>query len=183
MFTYLALSAPSEEALPSTSSLQSPTIHYQLTSDPIDAQRDVPTAAQLALPLQVFAAHVAASEFQQAEAAEQAAARAASARAAQAAPTSTAPSTATTSQPTPSGSNGTIWACIISHESRGDPTAVNASSGAGGLFQFEPATWLANGGTGLPEDASVATQWAIATATQARDGWSPWIGDGCTPLG
>jgi hypothetical protein len=91
--------------------------------------------------------------------------------------------------PSPAGDNASIWGCIIQHESGGDPSAVNPSSGAGGLFQFMPTTWRANGGdsgdgaTYLPEDASVSKQWAIATSTQAADGWSPWIGDGCTPLG
>lgn len=85
--------------------------------------------------------------------------------------------------PTSSGSDTAIWGCIIQHESGGDPTAVNPSSGAGGLFQFEPATWQSNGGTGLPEDASVSEQWSIAEATQAKDGWYPWVGDGCTPVG
>jgi hypothetical protein len=92
-------------------------------------------------------------------------------------------SSSTTVAPAPSGDSSSIWDCIIAHESNGDPGAVNSSSGAGGLFQFLPSTWQANGGSGLPEDASVAEQWAIAEATQARDGWSPWIGDGCTPLG
>ena len=75
-----------------------------------------------------------------------------------------------------------MWGCIIAHESGGNPTVVNASSGAGGLFQFLPSTWISNGGgqyAPLPEEATAAQQWAIAIATQARDGWSPWTGDGC----
>jgi hypothetical protein len=76
-----------------------------------------------------------------------------------------------------------IWGCVIAHESGGNPSAVNPSSGAGGLFQFLPSSWAAYGGTGLPENASVAEQWAIAEHAQAVSGWSPWVGDGCTPLG
>ena len=86
----------------------------------------------------------------------------------------------------PSSSNSTIWACIIQHESNGDPTVVNSSSGASGLFQFETPTWLSNGGgqyAPTAGQATVAQQWSIAVATQASDGWSPWRGDGCTPVG
>lgn len=113
-----------------------------------------------------------------------AAAAAAAAQAAQQTTGPSSPSTTTTNPPaTSSGSSDPIWSCIIQHESGGNPQAVNSSSGAGGLFQFLPSTWQANGGSGLPENASVGEQWAIALATQARDGWSPWRGDGCTPIG
>lgn len=86
-------------------------------------------------------------------------------------------------QAAPAEAPGPIWACIIRHESGGDPTAVNPSSGAGGLYQFLPSTWQANGGSGLPEDAPASVQTAEAMRVQAQEGWSPWIGDGCTPLG
>mgnify|MGYP003345693683 CR=1 FL=1 len=84
------------------------------------------------------------------------------------------------------GSTDSIWSCIIQHESGGDPSAVNPSSGAGGLFQFLPSSWAAYGGTqyaSLPEYATVAQQWAIAVAAQSQSGWWPWKGDGCTPVG
>lgn len=86
----------------------------------------------------------------------------------------------------PVGDNQSIWDCIISHESGGNPAAVNPSSGAGGLFQFLPSSWLAYGGgqfAALPEQATVAQQWQIAIAAQAQSGWYPWVGDGCTPVG
>lgn len=87
---------------------------------------------------------------------------------------------------TSSASNSSIWDCIIAHESGGNPSAVNSSSGAGGLFQFLPSSWAAYGGTvyaSLPEYASVSAQWDIAVKAQAQSGWWPWKGDGCTPVG
>ena len=91
------------------------------------------------------------------------------------------PTTPTTAAASSSGSS--VWSCIIAHESGGNPGAVNSSSGAGGLFQFLPSSWHAYGGSGLPEDASVPEQWAIAEHAQAESGWYPWVGDGCTPVG
>lgn len=98
--------------------------------------------------------------------------------------TAPVPAPASVAVAAPSGS--TIWDCIIAHESGGNPSAVNPSSGAGGLFQFLPSSWLAYGGgqfAPLPEEASAADQWVIAEAAQARSGWYPWVGDGCTPVG
>jgi soluble lytic murein transglycosylase-like protein len=122
-------------------------------------------------------------------AAQQAAEAAARAAAAQAT-TRTAQSTATTSQPTqsyggeiPSVGDPSVWACIIRHESGGNPGAVNPSSGAGGLFQFLPSTWWGLGGSGLPENAPVAVQVAMAAAAYNGSYWHPWVGDGCTPIG
>lgn len=76
-----------------------------------------------------------------------------------------------------------IWACIIRHESGGNPKAVNPRSGASGLVQFEPATWHAMGMSGEAADYPASVQMAVAYRLQAKAGWSPWIGDGCTPLG
>jgi hypothetical protein len=72
-----------------------------------------------------------------------------------------------------------MWSCIISHESGGNPHAVNRSSGAGGLFQFLPSSWRAYGGSGEPQNASVAEQWRVARNAYARSGFAPWRGDGC----
>jgi hypothetical protein len=106
------------------------------------------------------------------------------------------PTTTTTTQPpavvtvaqpvAPASGNSQIWNCIIYHESRGNPSAVNSSSGAGGLFQFLPSSWAGYGGlkyASLPEYASVSAQWDVAIAAQAESGWYPWRGDGCTPIG
>jgi len=89
-------------------------------------------------------------------------------------------------QSAPASSDQAIWDCIISHESGGDPTVVNPSSGAGGLFQFLPSSWLAYGGgqfAPLPNLATADQQWVIARAAQAQSYWYPWVGDGCTPVG
>lgn len=72
---------------------------------------------------------------------------------------------------------------IIQCESLGDPDAVNAFSGASGLFQFLPGTWaVASVGAGVG-DASVfdpsaniaAAAWLFGYyEANGRDGWSPW---------
>lgn len=79
-----------------------------------------------------------------------------------------------------SGAPGSFQACVIARESGGNPSAVNPSSGAGGLYGFLPSTWAALGYSGLPEDASVATQNAAFQAEYAAAGTSPWAPyDGC----
>ena len=71
-----------------------------------------------------------------------------------------------------------FFACVVWRESRGDPKAVNPSSGAGGLFQFLPSTWASIGGVGLPQDADAATQIAMAEKLRGLQGISPWAGGG-----
>lgn len=78
-----------------------------------------------------------------------------------------------------SGSGG-FQSCVIQRESGGDPSAVNASSGAGGLYGFLPSTWQALGHSGLPENASVAEQNAAFAQEYAQSGGSAWSAyDGC----
>jgi resuscitation-promoting factor RpfC len=78
-----------------------------------------------------------------------------------------------------SGSGG-FQACVIRAESNGDASAVNPYSGAGGLYGFLPSTWQALGYSGLPEDASVATQNAAFAKEYAQSGGSAWSAyDGC----
>lgn len=75
---------------------------------------------------------------------------------------------------------GSYQQCVISRESGGNPRAVNASSGAGGLYQFLPSTWASLGYSGAPQDASVATQNAAFAKLYATAGTSPWSpSDGC----
>ncbi len=74
---------------------------------------------------------------------------------------------------------GSFEACVISHESGGNPRAVNPASGAGGLYGFMPSTWASIGFSGLPENASVATQHAAFERLYATQGTAPWAGDGC----
>jgi resuscitation-promoting factor RpfC len=102
----------------------------------------------------------------------------------QAAPVAAAPAAA----PAPVQSSGTIGtggmsafqACVIQRESGGNPSAVNPSSGAGGLYQFLPSTWQALGHSGLAENASVAEQNQAFQQQYAQSGtaaWAPY--DGC----
>jgi resuscitation-promoting factor RpfC len=86
---------------------------------------------------------------------------------------------ASTSTATYSGGSG-YQACVIAAESGGNASAVNASSGAGGLYQFLPSTWAALGHSGLPQNASVAEQNQAYQQEYAQSGtsaWSPY--DGC----
>ena len=86
---------------------------------------------------------------------------------------------ASTSTATYSGGSG-YQACVIAAESGGNASAVNSSSGAGGLYQFLPSTWQALGHSGLPQNASVAEQNQAFQQEYAQSGtsaWSPY--DGC----
>jgi resuscitation-promoting factor RpfC len=90
------------------------------------------------------------------------------------APVSTAPAASY------SGASGSFQACVIQAESGGNASAVNGSSGAGGLYGFLPSTWQALGHSGLPENASVAEQNQAFQQEYARGGsgaWAPY--DGC----
>ncbi len=77
--------------------------------------------------------------------------------------------------------SGSMEQCIIARESGGNAQAVNASSGAGGLYQFLPSTWASLGHSGLPENAPVAEQNQAFRQEVAQDGgysaWTPY--DGC----
>jgi resuscitation-promoting factor RpfC len=70
-------------------------------------------------------------------------------------------------------------ACVIAAESGGNAGIVNASSGAGGLYQFLPSTWASLGYSGLPQDASPATQQQAFDRLYAQAGSAPWSSDGC----
>ena len=91
-----------------------------------------------------------------------------------------APVTQPASTATYSGASGSFQSCVIARESGGDATAVNASSGAGGLYGFLPSTWQALGHSGLPENASVAEQNQAFQQEYAQSGGSAWSAyDGC----
>lgn len=82
-----------------------------------------------------------------------------------------------------SGGSG-FQACVIARESGGNPQAVNASSGAGGLYQFLLSTWDALGfGAAYPggaQTAPVSVQNAAFAKAFAESGTSPWAPyDGC----
>jgi resuscitation-promoting factor RpfC len=94
-----------------------------------------------------------------------------------------APASVTSAAPasgTYSGSPGSFQGCVIQAESGGNAQAVNASSGAGGLYGFLPSTWQALGHSGLPENASVSEQNAAFAQEYAQSGTSAWAAyDGC----
>lgn len=83
----------------------------------------------------------------------------------------------------PSASSGLppFLVCVRQRESRGNYTAVNPQSGAGGAYQFMPSTWAAMGfaaryGVSRAEWASPAQQDQAAIETLAKVGTSPWGG-------
>jgi hypothetical protein len=56
------------------------------------------------------------------------------------------------------GGGGCNPESIVQRESKGDPNAVNPSSGAGGKYQFLPSTWSGYGGYSRAEDAPESVQ-------------------------
>jgi resuscitation-promoting factor RpfC len=100
--------------------------------------------------------------------------------ASQAPAASSAPAQAPAQASSYSGAPGSFQACVIQAESGGNASAVNSSSGAGGLYQFLPSTWQALGYSGLPQNASVAEQNAAFSKEYAQSGTSAWAPyDGC----
>jgi Transglycosylase-like domain len=201
----LALSAPEQEASPSTSSalavLQTPSHPVPYPTTDLTAMEQTSTRTMTGR----WAEFVFASRIQEAgalaqlhNAAEEQAANAAVQAAEAAAPSPstasngpTAPATTTTTPPADSGVDQLLadapgyvvaaFHCIAyGHESGGDPTAVNPSSGDSGLYQFATGTWLANGGGQFASRAlyaSVAEQDTVAYWTWQHDGFQPWTGD------
>jgi peptidoglycan hydrolase-like protein with peptidoglycan-binding domain len=72
------------------------------------------------------------------------------------------------------GSGYALPASIVMCESRGNYHAVNPSTGAGGAYQIEPATWRAYGGTGQPQNAPKSEQDRIAAKIYHQSGSSQW---------
>ena len=71
-------------------------------------------------------------------------------------------------------STSATLAKIAQCESGGDPKAVSSTGQYRGKYQFDRATWKANGGTGDPAAASEATQDRIAAKLLAARGTAPW---------
>jgi hypothetical protein len=77
--------------------------------------------------------------------------------------------------------------CVTLRESSNNPTVINSSSGAAGLFQFLQSTWdlvARRVGRGdlvgvNPALASVPTQRYLAHVLFLWQGSSPWVSDGC----
>lgn len=72
-----------------------------------------------------------------------------------------------------SSSVAAIFACIRQHESGGN-YRIDTGNGYYGAYQFSLQTWRAIGGVGYPDDASPATQDAMAYRLLARAGWGQW---------
>ena len=82
----------------------------------------------------------------------------------------------------PSSAPGGFEGCVIQAESGGDPTAINQSSGASGLFGFLLSTWdsLGLGYPGGAYTAPASVQMQGFQILFARDGTAPWAPfDGC----
>ncbi|MFV0494742.1 transglycosylase family protein [Mycobacterium sp.] len=76
----------------------------------------------------------------------------------------------------PEVSNGSIWDALAGCESSGN-WAINTGNGFYGGVQFDQGTWEAHGGLRYAPRADLATreeQIAIATVTQAVQGWGAW---------
>lgn len=65
------------------------------------------------------------------------------------------------------------WDAIAQCESGGN-WAIDTGNGFYGGLQFTLGTWRANGGTGMPQDASRATQIQVAESVLASQGIGAW---------
>jgi hypothetical protein len=65
------------------------------------------------------------------------------------------------------------WDAIAKCESGGN-WAINTGNGYYGGLQFSPATWKANGGTGMPHQASREEQIRVAENTLRTQGIGAW---------
>ncbi len=87
--------------------------------------------------------------------------------------TTTVPTTTTTLAAAAATPSGGVWAELRQCESGGN-YADNTGNGYYGAYQFSLPTWESLGLSGLPSDASPATQDAAAAELQARSGWGQW---------
>lgn len=78
-----------------------------------------------------------------------------------------------TAAPSTSSSSDAVWDRLAQCESgnTNDPGAPYY-----GYWQFDEATWLGMGQTGLPNDHSRAQQLVVAKRLHAMRGWAPWPG-------
>jgi muramidase (phage lysozyme) len=63
---------------------------------------------------------------------------------------------------------------IAQCESGGNPRAISRTGRYRGKYQFDRATWEANGGRGDPAKASEARQDRIAMRLYRKRGTAPW---------
>jgi LysM repeat protein len=74
---------------------------------------------------------------------------------------------------TASAAPDSAWDRLAQCESGGN-WSINTGNGYYGGIQFNPGTWRAYGGTGMPHQASKAQQIAVAERTLAAQGWNAW---------
>jgi resuscitation-promoting factor RpfA len=74
---------------------------------------------------------------------------------------------------TASAAPDSAWDKLAQCESGGN-WSINTGNGYYGGIQFNPTTWRAYGGTGMPHQASKAQQIAVAERTLAAQGWNAW---------
>jgi soluble lytic murein transglycosylase-like protein len=70
--------------------------------------------------------------------------------------------------------------CVGYRESRYDPSAVNRSSGAAGVFQFMPFIWppvSRSAGWGGASVFDPVSNVAVAAWMMGHEGWRPWAAD------
>ena len=73
----------------------------------------------------------------------------------------------------PSSASDLDWAAVANCESGGNPSE-NTGNGFYGMYQFTVSTWDSLGGSGLPSDASAATQTALAEKLYNEAGAGQW---------
>jgi hypothetical protein len=89
--------------------------------------------------------------------------------------TTTTTTTTTTAPPAPPATapSGGVWYELRVCES-GDNYGEDTGNGYYGAYQFSLSTWYGLGFTGLPSEASPATQDRAAEKLQAEAGWGQW---------
>lgn len=95
-------------------------------------------------------------------------------------PTTAPPPPPTTAAPAPAPAparaavpNGSVWDQLAQCEAGGN-WATNTGNGYYGGLQFSASSWHAVGGSGLPHQASRATQIAMGERLRASQGWGAW---------
>jgi resuscitation-promoting factor RpfB len=73
----------------------------------------------------------------------------------------------------PAVSGGSAWDRLAQCEAGGN-WSINTGNGYYGGLQFSAASWRAVGGTGLPHQASRATQIQMGERLKAAQGWGAW---------
>lgn len=78
-----------------------------------------------------------------------------------------------TAAPAAAVAGGSVWNQLAKCEAGGN-WAINTGNGYYGGLHFNAGTWRANGGSGLPSNASREEQIAVGKRVQASQGWGAW---------